>query len=123
MRILIIGQNHAAKAFANLLSEDKNNIIFANFKDTEANFVDISMGDVEEFKEFALANEINLTILCDIGAIEGGANFEAVFNEAGLSIFAPDKGAVKLSSSKGFAKKFMYRNRFKTPQFQIFDNM
>lgn len=121
MRILVIGNNRSTRAFSDLLSENEKNIVFTSLKNCKANFVDIGMPDVYEWKEFALANDINLTILCDFEAIDG--NFPAVFNEAGLSVFAPDKDALRVCSSKSFAKKFMYRNKIKTPQFQIFDKL
>jgi len=79
------------------------------------------VSEVSEWKEFALANEINLTILCDFYDIQG--DFTEDFSAADLSIFAPDKGAARVCNSKSFAKKFMYRNKIKTPQFQIFDKL
>ncbi len=121
MRILVIGKNRSTKAFSDLLSENKNNIVFTNLNETQANFVDLSMPDISEWREFALANEINLTILCDFEDLEG--DFVEDFSSANLSIFAPDRGAARVCTSKSFAKKFMYRNKIKTPQFQIFDKL
>ena len=119
MRILVIGKNRSTKVFSDLLSKNENNIVFTNLENTQANFVDIGMSDIEEWKEFALANEINLTILCDFEDLE--EDFVQHFSQADLSIFAPDKDSARICTSKNFAKKFMYRNKIKTPQFQIFD--
>lgn len=125
MRILIIGNSHAARVFSNLLCENNNdnidNIVFTTLNNTKANFVDIDFLDVSELKEFALANEINLTVLTDCESIE--ADFVEEFNSAGLTIFAPEKAAGRICFSKSFAKKFMYRNKIKTPKFQIFDKL
>jgi len=40
MRILVIGKNRSARVFSDLLSENENNIVFANINETHANLVD-----------------------------------------------------------------------------------
>lgn len=121
MRILVIGNKHSTKVFSNLLSKNKENLVFSTLQGTNAHFCDIHFLNVSELKDFALANEIDLTILTDFECIDN--NFTEEFHANGLSIFAPEETGARICSSKSFAKKFMYRNKIKTPKFQIFDKM
>ncbi len=119
MRILIIGNKHCARVFANYLADSDTDLVFTTIEGCDANFVDIAHYDVEELKDFALANEINLTILCDEKALTCG--FVKAFNDCGLAIAAPDINSAKIAISKAYAKKFMYRNKIPTPKFGVFD--
>lgn len=121
MRILTIGNKHSTKVFSNLLCENKENLVFSTLQETNAHFCDIHFLNVSELKDFALANEIDLTILTDFECIDN--NFTEEFHANGLSIFAPEAAGARICSSKSFAKKFMYRNKIKTPKFQIFDKI
>lgn len=125
MRILVIGNSHAARIFSNLFCKNEKNIVFTTVENSAANFVDHGSLCVEHLLEFALANEINLTVLCDFESLDVG--FVETFSDAGLTVFAPESGtggasgASRICSSKSYAKKFMYKNKIKTPRFQIFD--
>ncbi len=66
MRILVIGNSKSAEILTNFLSENKDLLVFTTKEGTDGNFIDINPKDVEELKEFALANEINLSIAADI---------------------------------------------------------
>ena len=66
MRILVIGNSKSAEILTNFLSENKDLLVFTTKEGTDGNFIDINPKDVEELKEFALANEINLSIVADI---------------------------------------------------------
>ncbi len=119
MRILIVGNSYSAKIFADTLAQDSENLVFTTAVGIEATCVDINYDDVEELKEFALANEIDLTIVCDTCAIT--QNFTEVFHENNLAILTPDNDANGIVTSRAFAKKFMYKNKILTPKFGIFD--
>ncbi len=121
MRILIIGNTHCATVFANYLADSDTDLVFTTIEGTDANFVDIAHYDVEELKDFALANEINLTILCDEKAVTEG--FVKVFNDSNLAVIGPDINSAKIAISKAYAKKFMYRNKIPTPKFGVFDKI
>ena len=69
MRILVIGNSKSAEILTNFLSENKDLLVFTTKEGTDGNFIDINPKDVEELKEFALANEINLSIAADIGPV------------------------------------------------------
>lgn len=119
MRILVIGNSKAAGHLSGFLSKDEDLLVFSTLENTGANFIDIKPDDVFELKEFALANEINLTIVADLKLQE--LDFLNVFNENGLTILTPDLEALKISSSKSFAKKFIYKNKIQTPKFAFFE--
>lgn len=119
MRILIIGNSKSAEILTNFLSEDKNLLIFSTKENTLGNFINIAPDNVEELKEFALANEINLTIAADISLFN--LDYLSVFNANNLAILIPDNEALKIASEKAFGKKFIYRNKIKTPKFAFFE--
>ncbi len=119
MRILLIGKNQATRVLADYFTQNPDNIVFSTLNNTSAEFIDIATENVQDLKDFALANEMSLTILCDKETILGPITAE--FREAGLSIFSPESNAVKLISSKIWAKKFIYKNKIPTPRFQFFE--
>jgi len=119
MRILVIGNSRAARVFTNRLAKNEDNIVITTAADCENNYIDISPGDVDELKEFAEANELDLTIVCDPELME--KDFVSKFNSANLAVFSPDPEALKIVSSRGYGKKFMYKNKIHTPKFAIFD--
>jgi phosphoribosylamine-glycine ligase len=121
MRILIIGNTHCAKVFANYLADSDTDLVFTTIEGCDANYVDIAHYDIEELKEFALANEINLTILCDEKAV--AEDFVKVFNDNNLAVIGPDMNSARIAMSKAYAKKFMYRNKIPTPKFGVFDKI
>lgn len=119
MRIFLIGKSAAVYALADYFSENKDNIVFSTLEDTSAEFVDIAQINTQELKEFALANEMSLTILCDSESIT--SDIQKEFTQSGLSVFAPEGECLKFIESKIWAKKFIYRNKIPTPRFQFFE--
>lgn len=123
MRILIIGQSKSAKATAEYFLKDEENLVFTTFQPNEddgaANFIDINAKDVCGLKEFAQANEINLTVLCDKSLFN--IDYLTPFNEANLTILAPDIEAAGIATSKSRGKKCIYKNKIKTPKFAYFE--
>ena len=69
MRILLIGKTFATAAFAQYFTQNPNNIVFSTLSGTDAESVDILPDNIQELKEFALANEMSLTLLCDKDSI------------------------------------------------------
>ncbi len=121
MRILIIGNSKSAEILAEFFSNDPNLLVFTTKEGVYGNFININSNDVEELKEFALANEINLTIVADVFLSE--TDYLSVFGENNLAILYPDFESLKITSSKAFCKKFIYRNKIKTPKFAIFEKL
>ena len=119
MRILVIGNSKSSETLTNFFSEDENLLVFTTKENSKGNFTHIDPYDVEELKEFALANEINLTIVADSALF--GVDYLSVFNENNLAILIPDPEASKIAYSKCFGKKFMYRNKILTPKFSFFE--
>lgn len=119
MRILTIGNSKNIEILTNFLSENKDFLVFSTSENSRANFVDIHPENVVELKEFALANEINLTIATGNGLPD--VDYLKEFGENNLAILMPDKEALKIVSSKTFGKKFIYKNKMKTPRFAFFE--
>ena len=114
MRILTIGSAKTMEILTNFLAEDENLLVFTTSENTNANFINIHAENIEELKDFALANEINLTITA--GNNLPDIDYLTEFGESNLAILAPDKEASKIASSKSFGKKFIYKNKIKTPK-------
>jgi len=119
MRILTIGNSKSIEILTNFLAQNKDFLVFTTSPDTEANFIDIHPENVGELKEFALANEINLTIAP--GDTGFDIDYLKEFGENNLTVLAPDKEALKIASSKSFGKKFIYKNKIQTPKFAFFE--
>ena len=119
MRILTIGNSKSIEILTNFLAQNKDFLVFTTFENTDANFVDIHPENIDELKDFALANEINLTIAA--GDTLPDIDYLRVFGENNLAILTPDKEAQKIASSKSFGKKFIYKNKIKTPRFAFFE--
>tara|TARA_B100001105_G_scaffold37071_1_gene26305 strand:+ start:2763 stop:4019 length:1257 start_codon:yes stop_codon:yes gene_type:complete len=82
--------------------------------------VEISDTDIEALKNFALAREIDLTIVGpEVPLALGIAD---VFVEAGLPIFGPTASAARLESSKSFAKTVMEKWNIPTASHKVFQD-
>jgi len=78
----------------------------------------IAFDDVAALREFARENDIDLTVVGQEAASEAGV--VDAFQAAGLTIFGPTKAAVKIESSKTFAKDLMAAQHIPTAQYQNF---
>ena len=80
--------------------------------------IEIGVGELEKLAEFAILNNIDITIvgpeapLCD-GIVD-------IFNNKKLKVFGPDKFSAQLEGSKCFAKDFMNRNNIPTAKSESF---
>lgn len=82
-----------------------------------AEIVPIMPEEVEKLADFAAANAIDLTFV-------GGETPLALgivdhFENRGLKVIGPNKGAARLESSKAFSKDFMARNAVPTAAYRI----
>ena len=114
MRILILGTNYSAKAFYDLFSKDKDNIVFSTLSKTE---FCLDFKKINDIVDFCVANEINLVLIIDEEYINSG--LQEILSSKNISAFSPSIEAVGICTSKSAAKKFMYKNKIKTPRFLI----
>lgn len=86
----------------------------------EAKMENIAIGaeDVNALKDFALTNNIDLTIVGPEAPLVIGIVDD--FIAAGLKIFGPSKGAAQLEGSKAFTKDFLARHKIPTAAYGNF---
>ncbi len=85
-----------------------------------ARCIDISPVDIESLKDFALKNNIDLTVVgpevpLTLGIVD-------IFEKAGLKIFGPSKDAAMLEGSKVFSKNIMKEAGIPTADFEVFND-
>ena len=117
MRILILSNKYSGREFFNLFSKDKDNIVFSLIEG--CNKVDLQTN--EDIVDFVEGNVIDFILVGDEKYIDDDL-FERL-NEYNVDIFSPCQNAVEISKSKSTAKKFMYKNKISTPNFQIYDKI
>jgi phosphoribosylamine--glycine ligase len=83
-----------------------------------ATCVDISANNIEKLKQFALENNIDLTVVGPEQPLVEGIVDE--FEKEGLVIFGPAKSGAVLEGSKVFAKDFMEKHGIKTAKYKVF---
>lgn len=124
MKILVVGKGGREHALALALSKSPlcTELYCAPGNpgmEQIAKCVNISDEDVEALKDFALENQIDLTVVGPESSLAAGiAN---AFKEAGLQIFAPSKEAAQVESSKDFAKQLMKKHGIPTAGYETFD--
>ena len=125
MKILLIGSGGREHAIAWKINQSpKLEKLFiapgnAGTKSIGTN-VEIADTDIEALKNFALAREIDLTIVGPEAPLALG--IVDVFVEAGLPIFGPTASAAKLESSKSFAKDVMEKWDIPTALHKVFQD-
>ncbi|WP_107689789.1 phosphoribosylamine--glycine ligase [Coprothermobacter proteolyticus] len=86
-----------------------------------AELVNLAPTEVEKLRSFALKKSIDLIVVGpEVPLMEGIVD---VFEEAGLTIFGPSKGAALLEGSKVFAKNLMKRCHVPTAEFEVFSRL
>ena len=85
-----------------------------------AECIDIKADNIEELRNFAIKNKIDLTIVgpelpLSLGIVNA-------FCEANLKIFGPTKEGAILESSKAFAKDFFSKYNIPTAKYKIFSS-
>jgi phosphoribosylamine---glycine ligase len=85
----------------------------------EPHVKNVAITDLAELAQFAVDEEIELTVVGPEAALAAGA--VDVFRARGLRIFGPTRAAAELESSKAFAKAFMKRHAIPTAAYEVFD--
>jgi len=125
MNVLIIGgggREHAL-AWKAAQSEDVKTVFVApgnagTAHEDKVKNVDINAEDIDALKNFAMQNEIALTIVGPEAPLVNGV--VDTFQAAGLKIFGPTRGAAQLEGSKAFTKDFLARNNIPTAAYGNF---
>jgi phosphoribosylamine---glycine ligase len=81
--------------------------------------VDIPADDTEALLEFAIREDIALTVVGPEGPLVAGIVDR--FATAGRTCFGPSRAAARLEGSKAFTKEFLRRHRIPTASYATFD--
>ena len=124
MKVLVIGGGGREHAIVHKLSQSpKVDKIYCAPGNAGigllAECVDIKVGDIEKIKEFAIKNDIDLTVVGPEMPLVQGIVDE--FEKAGLKIFGPNKGAAAVEGSKYFTKQLLSKYNIPTGRFKAFD--
>ena len=84
-----------------------------------AQVADIPAEDLISLRDYAKANEIDLTIVGPEDPLIGG--IAEAFWDADLKIFGPSRAAARVEGSKVFAKELMKHAGVPTARFEVFD--
>jgi len=85
----------------------------------EAGLENVAISGIDKLAEFALAENIHLTVVGPEAPLADG--IVDLFRSRGLRILGPTRACARLESSKQFAKEFMTRYRIPTAEFSSFD--
>ncbi|VAW37031.1 Phosphoribosylamine--glycine ligase [hydrothermal vent metagenome] len=83
-----------------------------------ASCVDLAAGDIEELAAFAVAENIDLTVVGPEDPLTRG--IVDVFEKKGLRIFGPSAAAAELERSKVFTKDFLKKYSIPSAAYQVF---
>lgn len=123
MNVLVIGRGGREHAICRKVKESPlvEKVFVAPGNDgmvDVAELVPINEGDEEKLLEFALANEVGLTIIGpEVPLLEGLAD---KFADASLKVFGPKKLAAEIEGSKSFAKNLMRKYSIPTAEYAVF---
>ncbi|MBI4372598.1 MAG: phosphoribosylamine--glycine ligase [Candidatus Omnitrophica bacterium] len=86
-----------------------------------AECVNISVDQLEDLRDFAFNQKIDLTVVGPELPLTYG--IVDLFQASGLKVFGPSREAAKLEGSKAFSKRLMAEVGVPTAAFQVFDNV
>ncbi|CAM3861470.1 phosphoribosylamine--glycine ligase [Aeromicrobium ponti] len=123
MKILVIGRGGREHAICwKMYQSEKVEQVFVapgnpGMEDV-AELINIQENDNEKLVQFALDNQIELTVIGpEVPLLEGLADR---FEEAGLTVFGPKKAAAEIEGSKSFAKEVMQKYDIPTAEYAVF---
>ena len=87
----------------------------------ERELENLPITDPEELAQFAVDNNIRLTVVGPEAPLAAG--IVDIFRKRGLRIFGPTQAAARLESSKDFAKQFMKRHNIPTAGSETFTDV
>jgi len=125
MKVFVIGSGGREHALAWKLSQspkiDKLYCAPGNPGMAEiAECVDISADKLEALRDFALKQQVDITVVGPDDCLAAGV--VDVFQKAGLKIFGPTQKAARIESSKAYAKKLMMKCGIPTAQYAEFED-
>lgn len=124
MKILVVGGGGREHAIVHKLSQSpKVDKIYCAPGNAGigrlAECIDIKVGDVKKLKEFAIQNDIDITVVGpEVPLMEGIVD---EFEKAGLKIFGPRRDAAAIEGSKYFTKTLLHKYGIPTARFKAFD--
>jgi phosphoribosylamine--glycine ligase len=127
MKVLIVGSGGREHALAWKVSQSQTvtQIFVApgnggTEQEPNVTNVPIPSNNVDELAEFAMENNIDITIVGPEDPLVLGITDK--FKSLGLNCFGPSMGAAQLEGSKEFMKDFLIRHNIPTAAFQSFTN-
>lgn len=115
MKVLIVGSGGREHAIGWKIKQDNPSVeLFFSVGNAGTAKIgeNIGISDLEELKDFAKTNKIDLTIVGpEMELVDGIVD---IFEAEGLKIFGPNQKAAELEGSKVFAKDFMEKHGVKT---------
>lgn len=120
-KILIVGNLYA---LAEKLSQEVEKVFVAPGNSMMKEFaecVDIREENSAELLDFALENDIDLTIVVSDKAIK--SDIASLFQANGKLIFAPTAKSADFATNKSQGKRFLYKLHAPTPRFAIFEKL
>ena len=122
MRILIVGGGGREHALAVKIKESpkvKEIFVPGNAGISQvAQCLDIASEDIDGLLDFALKNNIDLTVVGPEAPLTMGIVDK--FQDKGLRIFGPSKLAAEIEGSKAFSKNLMKKYQIPTAQYMVF---
>lgn len=125
MKVLVIGAGGREHALAwKLTSSPQVQMVYVAPGNAgialDKNLQVLPLTEVVALREWALANDIGLTVVGPEAPLAAGVVDE--FRAHGLRIFGPTQAAAQLESSKAFSKAFMQRHHIPTAAYQVFED-
>ncbi len=124
MRILIVGSDENAYLIAGYVVKKSGEDVVFITSDYGINIdgireIGISENDNKELLDFAIANEITLTVVTSYKAIAN--DISGYFMQFGQPIFAPGSASAGIGLFRSNAKKMMFKLKIPTMKYGIFD--
>ena len=123
MNVLVIGRGGREHAICRKVNESPkvDRVFVAPGNDgmvDVAELIQIDESNQDKLIEFALSNDVGLTIIGpEIPLLAGLADH---FEEAGLKVFGPKQKAAEIEGSKSFAKELMKKYHIPTGEYEVF---